>query len=499
MKTLPALLPLLLTLPALAQAPTLSKVGGASPGTTTLTVQGNAGALYIAIFAPSEAVTPLPTGATLAIPLDFLSLSFAYPGFFGVLNGQGKASPSFTLNSDPTLIGQVFSFQALQGPAFDAASNLVRVTPSAPGAFSATLDAPDLPIAGGAVAKAADGTLLLVGGSGPVAQRYDSNTETFELGGATFGVGLLSQATALADGRILFTGGLGTDGAPTSAAAVYDPIADTTTTLAMNAPRAGHGAALLGNGKVLVSGGFAAFNFTDILALLTGVQATTELFDPTTNTFSAGPNMLEARALHTSTALNNGGALVAGGLSVIPIVNIPTVSSTAYEYSAALNTFGLPKFMSTGRLAHSAVKLSNGKVLIVGGATIDFAEALSTGDLTKLKVGTLTDCQVYTSSILFGGFAAAGTLTTGRAFAGTAALANGGALIAGGVQVAIDLSNPTGFVFNALTAADRYDGTAVGATGSLAGARLLPVLEPLSDGTVLVVGGGLSGAETYQP
>jgi hypothetical protein len=499
MKQAPALLSLLLAAPALAQTPTLSKIGGATPGTTTLTVQGNPGALYIAIFAPSEAVTPLPTGATLAIPLDFLSLSFAYPGFFGVLNGQGKASPSFTLSSDPSLIGQTFSFQALQGPLFDAASNLVRVTPAAPGTFTATLDAPDLPIAGGAVAKAADGTLLLVGGSGPVAQRYDPNTEEFELGGVTFGVGLLAQATALADGRILFTGGLGIDGAPTNAAAVYDPIADTTTALLMSAPRAGHGASLLGNGKVLVSGGFAAFNFTDILALLTGVQASTEFYDPTTNTFTPGPNMLEARALHTSTALNNGGALVAGGLSVIPIINIPTVSSTAYEYSALLNTFGLPKFMSTGVLAHSAVKLANGKVLVAGGATVDFAEALATGDLTKLKVGTVTNCQVYTSSILFGGFASAGTLTTGRALAGMAALPGGGAVIAGGVQLTLDLSNPAGFVFNALTAADRYDGTGVSATGSLAGARLLPVLEPLADGTILVVGGGLTGAETYQP
>lgn len=498
MKTLPPLLSLLLVVPALAQAPVLSKVGGAAPGTTTLTVQGNAGSLYLVVFAPSEAVTPLPTGATLAIPLDYLSLSFAYPGFFGVLNAQGKGNASFTLNSDPTLIGQVFSFQALQGPAFDAASNLVRVTPATPGTFTATLDAPDLPIAGGAVAKAADGTLLLVGGSGPVAQRYNQNTEEFELGGATFGVGLLSQATALADGRILFTGGIGLDGAPTNAAAVYDPVADTTTTLTMNAARAGHGASLLGNGKVLVSGGFATFTFTDILALLTGVQNSTELYDPVTNAFSAGPNMLEARALHTSTALNNGGALVAGGLSVIPILNLPTVSSTAYEYSATLNSFGLPKFMSTGVLGHSAVKLANGKVLIAGGATVDFAEALATGDLTKLKVGTVTNCQAYTSGF-FGGFAGAGTLTTGRAFAGMAALPGGGALIAGGVQVTLDLSNPTGFVFNALTAADRYDGTSVAATGALAGARLLPVLEPLADGTILVVGGGLTGAETYQP
>jgi hypothetical protein len=489
---------LLLCSPASAQTLTLGKSGGAAPGTTTLSLQGSAGEIYAVLFSPTEAATVAPSGALLEIPLDYLWLTFAQPGFVGLLNGTGKASPSFTLSNDPSLIGQTFSFQALQGPAFTVVSNLVRVTPAAPGTFTPTLDAPDLPIVGGAVAKSADGTLQLVGGSGPVAQSYSPNREEFELGGTTFGVGILSQATALADGRILFTGGLGTDGAPTTAAAVYDPLAGTTTTLALNAPRAGHGASLLGNGKVLISGGFAAFDLTDILSFLTGVQASTELYDPTTNTFSAGPNMLEARALHTSTALNNGGALVAGGLSIIPILNLPNVSATAYEYSAALNSFGLPKLMSTGRLAHSAVKLANGKVLIAGGATLDFAEALATGDLTKLKVGTLTDCQVYTSGF-FGSFASAGALSIGRAAAGIAALPGGGAVIAGGLQVSLDLSNPTGFAFTPLANADRYDGTSVSATGSMSAARLLPVLEPLNDGTILVLGGGATSAETYQP
>lgn len=500
MRTLPLLAAsaLALTCVPSAQAPALDKLGGANPGPTTIQLEGTPGQIYALLFAFNESATTLPTGATLAIPLDYLSFTFTFPGFVGLVNGLGKAQASFALSGDPALTGITISFQAVQGPNFDAASNLLRVTPSAPGSFTNSLDAPDLPIAGGTVAPTADGRVLLIGGTGPVAQVYDPRTEEFELGGATFGVGILAQATTLADGRVLFTGGIGLDGQPTDAAALYDPATESTTTLAMNAKRAGHGAALLGNGKVLITGGFSAFDLTDILGFLTSVQASTELFDPSTQSFSAGPNMLEARALHSETSLNDGGALVAGGLSVIPIVNIPNVSSTAYQYNATLNTFGLPKFMGSARMLHSAVKLDNGKVLIAGGVTLDLTQFIATGDLTQIQVGTLSDCQVYTPGF-FSGFATVNGMASGRAGAGIVALPGGKALIAGGAEISIDPANPTGIVLGTLATADLFSSNALSPTGALTAARFLPVLTTLHDGNVLVVGGGPTTAELYQP
>ncbi|MEM7306267.1 MAG: hypothetical protein AAF682_06340 [Planctomycetota bacterium] len=493
-----SLLPLvLLALPATARADlALSKSGGALPGLTELSVAGDAGSPYLILGALSEATTVAPSGATLDVPLDLLSLSFTLPGFFGVLDGAGAASGFVDLPDLPTLAGITLSFQAVSGPAFDEVSNLVRVTPQAPGTFAETLGAPPLPVAGGAIAAQPDGRLQLVGGSGPLAQVYDPDLEEFELGGLTFGVGLLSQSTALADGRVLFSGGLGLDGQPTSAAAVYDPADGSTVELDMQLPRAGHAAALLGDGRVLITGGFAALDFTDILALLSGVQASAELFDPATMTFADGPTMLEPRALHTATPLADGGVLVAGGLTLIPLVGIPIVSATAYEFGGG--GFGLPKFFSGPRLAHSAVLLEDGRVLLCGGLSVDFGEFFTTLDPLELTVGTLDDCQVYTPGF-FGGFSTEGGLSTGRAGAGMAALPGGGALIAGGFELVLDLGDLLASTASLHADADVFDGSDLAPTGELGAPRLLPLLQPLDDGTVLVVGGGPLEAEVYQP
>ena len=489
---------LALTASAAAQSPELSKFGGAAPGTTTLSLAGTPGELYVLVLGTSEAQTVLPSGATFDVSLDLLSLSFALPGFIGVLDGAGAAGASLALPASPALLGLTLSFQAASGAAVNKVSNLVRVTPQAPGTFAGALSDPTLPIVGGAVATQSDGLLQLVGGSGPLAQTYDPDREEFDLGGVTFGVGLLSQSTALADGRVLFTGGLGQDGQPTAVAAVYDPADGSTTELAMGAPRAGHGATLLGNGTVLVTGGFAALDLTDILGLFQGLLASSERFDPTTMSFSAGPAMLEPRALHTSAPLANGGALVAGGLTLIPFVNLPSVSATAYEFSPGLGTFGLPKFLPGARLAHSATLLDDGRVLLCGGVNIDLVTFLTSLDPLDITISTLDDCVTYKPGF-FGGFSGAGTLSSPRAGAGMVALPGGRALVAGGFDLVLDPGDLLSSSFVAQDSADLFASGAVTPTGAMQSARMQPVLHVLDDGTVLVVGGGATGAEIYQP
>lgn len=492
-----ALLPVTLLSPAHAQGIGLSMTGGGAGKVTKFTLEGTPGDPYLLLYDFQETTTALPH-ITLDISLFFLPVAVTIPGFLGGFPANGTASTSFVIPAgDPALLDSTITFQALGGAAIDKVSERVRLTPAMPGTFEATLGAPALPVVGGAVYERDDGSLLLIGGSGPLAQSYAPNLEEFAVEGPAFGVGLLGQSTALADGRFLFTGGLGLDGQPTAAAAVYDPATGQTVNLTMNAARAGHGASLLPNGRVLVSGGFQSLNPTDLLSLLLGIQGSSELFDPTTMTFSFGPAMLEPRALHTSTALNNGNVLVAGGLSVIPIVNIPTVSTTAYEYSAALNTFGLPKVFSGARLLHSATRLADGRVLLVGGLSLDLTAVLQSGDITQLKIDTLADGQIYTPGF-FGGFqAATGALSVGRAGAGMVTLPNGDVLVAGGIQATISAAQ---LDVGALATADLFSVQGgFSATGSMAGARFLPVMHVLRDGTALVLGGGPTTAEVYQP
>ena len=485
---------LLGSLPA-AQGLELDARGGSVPGPLELTLRGGApGTAFALLLAPREAPTVLPGGLVLEVPLDWARASQRF-GLSGRLDGTGRATLALALPDWNALVGRTLSFQAVSGPPLEA-SNLLRVTPARAGTFAPTLGAPLFPVLGGALAPLDGARQLVIGGSGPLAQVYDARREEFTAGGASFGVGLLAQTTVLADGRVLFTGGIDARGRPTALAALFDPHSGATSFLRMGAARAGQGASLLGNGKVLVTGGFATLDLADPLALLRGIQRTTELFDPLTGSFTAGPDLLEARALHSSTTLASGGALIAGGLSLVPLVDLPTVSGTAYEYSATSGTFGFPRFLGRARLLHSAVRLANGKVLVVGGLGLDFTAFLASGDLADLAVTTHADAELYTAG-LFGSFRPAGTLGTPRAGAGLVALPGNAALVVGGLQLAFGAGGTP--LLTALASAERHDGTGFQTTGSMGAARALPLVTSLADGTVLVLGGGAGGAELWQP
>jgi len=484
----------------LAQNLDLSKVGGALGGPLSCPIQGQPNEPYAVLVDLMEMPMFLPQlGVTLDITDQFAWLTANTPTFMGVTASDGSATASTTMPIDPSIQDCIFSLQAIAGSGPYRVSNLVRVTPQEADTFRPALNSPSLPIAGGGTVPMADDKVLFVGGTGPVALEYDSRLEEWQTAGGTFGVGLLSQTTPLPDGRVLFSGGLSlTTGQPTDAAAIYDPVTQTTTSLTMSAPRAGHGASVMGNGQVLITGGLLSFDLSDPLSLLTGIQNSTEIFDPSKNSFTAGPNMLEARALHTSTTLTNGQVLIAGGLTLLPIVNLPTVSSTAYLFNPAAGNFGLPSFFAGPRFLHSATALDNGKVLLAGGLSLDLSVFVTTGNIEDIIVGTRQDCLVYTPGF-FGTFASVQGMQVGRAGAAIAPLPNGGALIAGGFEFALDIANGE-FVAELTNTADIFSQSpnALTPTGSMSSPRLFPVATNLADGTVMVVGGGPLEAEIFQ-
>lgn len=487
---------------ATAQNLSLDKVGGGLGANVSFPLRGNPSEPYVLLFHLIEQSTPLPAlGITLDIPDTFASFSYGFPTFAGVTNATGNATPIAPLPADPSWQGLTISLQAVAGSGPFRVSNLVRLTPQIRGTFLDALSQPPVPILGGSTAVAPNNELLFIGGSGPVAQRYKSRTEDWELAGASLGVGLLSQTTGLADGRVLFTGGLDlTTGQPTATASLYDPATQTTTTLTMLSPRAGHAASLMPNGRVLITGGSPSVNLTNPLSLLTGLLASTEIFDPVAGTFTAGPNMLEPRAFHTSTTLTTGRVLIAGGLAVLPIVNIPNVSATAYLFNPATNSFGLPSLMNGARFLHTATALSNGRVLLAGGLSLDLTTFLQTLQIQDLIIGTRTDCQLFAPALFgFGTFTTVNGMQVGRAGAAIAPLPNGGALIAGGFQMTIDATTST-FVLNATATADRFTQSpnTIAPVGSMAAPRLFPTTVNLPDGTVMVVGGGPTNAEIFQ-
>ena len=85
-------------------------------------------------------------------------------------------------------------------------------------------------------------------------------------------------------------------------------------------------------------------------------------FTPVTGTFSAGPNMIEGRRMHSATLLADGRVLIAGGF------NGGVALSSAELYDPSTETFSRTGAMVVGRGWHDAILLPAGTVLIVGGS-----------------------------------------------------------------------------------------------------------------------------------
>ena len=125
----------------------------------------------------------------------------------------------------------------------------------------------------------------------------------------------------------------------------------------MASPRYQHTATLLADGRVLIAGG---------RSLRDPVLATTELWDPTTEAFTAGPPLVAGRFGHTATRLTDGRVLIVGGIAT----SVPTEAGTRQIelLDPATGTFraaGLTTFPHTVGL--STVLLADGRVLIIGG------------------------------------------------------------------------------------------------------------------------------------
>jgi large repetitive protein len=267
----------------------------------------------------------------------------------------------------------------------------------------------------------------------------------------------LHTATLLPDGSVLVAGGENADLTAKPVSERFHPGSGTwTTTGPLNTARYAHAATLLRNGKVLVTGGYD-WNGSPVCL------ASTETYQPGSGTWTTTRSMNTARYLHTATRLTDGRVLVVGG----ELYGLAL--SSAEIYDPASGVWMPAASLGVARVCHTTTLLPNGYVLVVGGYT----EIVSTG------ATTVASAELYDP--LKGTWTATGTMIGAHADHTAILLPNGQVLVAGGFDQGTGASST----------AELYD-PATGkwaAIGNMGSARCYHAATLLADGKPLLVGG----------
>ena len=292
-----------------------------------------------------------------------------------------------------------------------------------------------------------DGKVFVSSDPGP--QLYDPGSGTWTITATTLRPHINATATLLLDGTVLVAGGEESGSAelyipagvsPPAGLAFTPPAGVWIATGAMGAPRYGHTAVRLLDGRVLVVGGSSEgeHNLTS-----------TELYDPATGTWSATGSMVRPHGDGFPATLLRDGRVLMGDLD-----------GGAELYDPATGTWTVTGKMLGYGYSHSATLLADGKVLVAHNG--DRAELYDPATGTWTATGKMTTWGDYREAVL---------------------LRDGRVLLAGGTVKSAELYDP--------------------ATGTWAASADMktwrnPIaLTLLSDGKVLVTGG--DGSEWMPP
>lgn len=212
------------------------------------------------------------------------------------------------------------------------------------------------------------------------------------------------DAALLPDGRVIVTGGAGPflPSAPTPVL-LYNPATDTWTTHGyLPEPVNSARAAVLPDGRVLFSPGGALYDprtGTSIVVPLTPVEAMygyrfsgstltvlangkvlrtggsedftylkeAVLYDPDTNTWSSAGTLSATRSLHTATRLLDGRVLVVGGYTLTASTQRPAGRTSVEIYDPITGIWTAAASTQVPRMQHTATLLPSGRVLVIGG------------------------------------------------------------------------------------------------------------------------------------
>ena len=337
------------------------------------------------------------------------------------------------------------------------------------------------PRANAAAIRLRDGRVLICGGTatGEVggvlssAELFDPAAQSFTPTGSMTVARAGQTISMLRDGRVLLTGGVQNAGfrSELSSAEIYDPGAGTfSATGSMTVPREGHTATMLRDGRVLVAGG------SD-----NGIHTldSAEIYDPSSGTFYRTGHLHQPRVAHVAALLGTGKVLIAGGgRGGMPGGYISYDTAELYDPASGRFSAIFPH-MKSDRVGAAAVKLNDGRVLIVGGKSgrMMTSRMRNLASLTPLNTAEVYDPEA-------GAFIRTGDMSAPHYLATATILDNGNVLVVGGWTI-------RGPLVVGMRDAEVYmpETNAFSHVGQTNVARLTNTATLLNDGEVLIAGG----------
>ena len=315
----------------------------------------------------SLAATITLGGSTDLVPVFANGTGVITPGDIAVVSGdQVSVSPTTTTTYTLTVTNLARSTVGM--------SYTVTVTT---GTFTTTANASSLNrYHGSRSVTLTDGRVLVYGTDqdhGTVkTDVFDPPTNRFSAVGDSNFTRNDSPGVLLANGKVLVAGGTtypNADFSSTSSAELFDPLTNTwSITGSMNIPRRSFFMVRLINGKVLVGGG--------IRDKSTSLKSA-EIYDPATQTFSSVPDMPGSnRAGASAVLLSNGNVLVVGGSDGSSLWKSAIIFDTSTNSWSSVSS----QMQTEHYLNAAIVTLNDGRVLIAGGQTLG-AESVSKTDI----------------------------------------------------------------------------------------------------------------------
>ena len=199
------------------------------------------------------------------------------------------------------------------------------------------------------------GKVLVVGGCSGCAggndksgDLYDPDTNLFTATPLMSVARNFIRGALMPDGRVFITSsGVGT-------VEIYDPIANTFSTIAHATVHTYGFTVRLRDGRIMFGGG-------------NGGVTSVEIYDPVANTFSNTGSLNTGRSMVTAHTLPDGRVIVVGGCNVSAgAVNAPQTTMETWNPATGLWSY-TPQNLVSGRCWHASALLRDGTVLVMGG------------------------------------------------------------------------------------------------------------------------------------